>query len=69
MMNPVCYNYGIFNCIIIPLEEVKNMKNKYYNSYNNNRVNINECFVYNQKSELFTGENQNYCNICRQLFN
>ena len=69
MMNPICYNYGIFNCIIIPLEEVKNMKNKYYNSYNNNRVNINECFVYNQKSELFTGENQNYCNICRQLFN
>ena len=69
MMNPICYNYGIFNCIIIPLEEVKNMKNNYYNTYNNNIVNINECFIYNQKSELFTGENQNYCNICRQLFN
>ena len=23
---------------------------------------------YNQKSELFTGENINYCNICKQLF-
>ena len=68
MQNPICYNYGIFNCIIIPLEEVKNMKNKYYGT-NVNSVNINECFIYNQKSEMFTGENMNYCNICRQLFN
>ena len=68
MVNPVCYNYGIFNCIIIPLEEVKKMKNSYYRT-NDNRVNINECLFYNQKSELFTGENQNYCNICRKLYN
>ena len=44
------------------------MKNKYYGT-NVNSVNINECFIYNQKSEMFTGENMNYCNICRQLFN
>ena len=68
MENPVCYNYSIFNCIIIPLEEVKNMKNNYYGT-NVNNVNMQECFIYNQKSELFTGENMNYCNICRQLFN
>ena len=29
---------------------------------------IYECFYYNQKSELFTGDNKNYCNICKQLF-
>ena len=68
---PICYNYGIFNCIIFPLEEVKNMKIK--NNQNNgiqidNRVSIYECFCYNQKSDLFTGENKNYCNICKQLF-
>ena len=34
----------------------------------NNRVNLYECFFYNQKTELFTGENQNYCNICKQLY-
>ena len=68
MENPVCYNYSIFNCIIIPLEEVKNMKNNYYGT-NVNNVNMQECFIYNQKSEVFTGENMNYCNICRQLFN
>ena len=42
-----------------------------YNNYiqmNNNQVSIYECFYYNQKSELFTGDNKNYCNKCNQLF-
>jgi len=78
MENPVCYNYSIFNCIIIPLEEVKKMKNNsnqnnsmQINNFfinNNNRVSLYECFYYNQKSELFTGQNQNYCNICKQTW-
>ena len=70
--NPICYNYGIFNCLIFPLEEVKNMKNNSINNnniqINNNHVSIYECFCYNQKSDLFSGENKNYCNICRQLW-
>ena len=70
--NPICYNYGIFNCLIFPLEEVKNMKNNANKNnniqINNNCVSIYECFYYNQKSELFTGENRNYCNICKQLY-
>ena len=79
---PICYNYGIFNCIIFPLEEVKNMKNNFmlmqnnmrmgFNnninlSINNNRINLYDCFIYNQKTDKFTGENQNYCNICRKM--
>ena len=69
--NPICYNYGIFNVLIFPLEEVKNMK---INSMQNNNflmgneVSLEDCFIYNEKSELFTGENRNYCNICKQLF-
>jgi len=63
--NPICYNYGVFNCLIFPLEEVKNHKSA---QNNNNIVSIYDCFCYNQKSELFTGENRNYCNICKQLF-
>ena len=31
-------------------------------------VTINDCFLYNQKTDYFTGENKNYCNICRQLY-
>ena len=69
---PICYNYGIFNCLIFPLEEVKNMKNNVIQSnniqINNNCVTIYECFYYNQKSELFTGDNRNYCNVCKQLW-
>jgi len=70
--NPICYNYEIFNCLVFPLEEVKNTK---HNSMKNNNIQINsnilslmDCFYYNQKSELLTGENKNYCNICKKLF-
>ena len=72
MNYPICYNYGIFNVLIFPLEEVKNMRNS-MNRMNNamikntNVVNLYECFYYNQKTDLFTGENKNYCNICKKL--
>ena len=86
--NPICYNFGIFNCLIFPLEEVKNYKNKnlmqsffnmnYMNNMNkmsfmsnisqNNSVTLDDCFLYNQKTDLFTGENRNYCNVCKQLY-
>ena len=36
---------------------------------NNDVVNLYECFNYNQKTDYFQGENKNYCNICRQLWN
>ena len=72
--NPICYNYGIFNLLIFPLEEVKNMINNQslmniQNFYQGpkNAVNIDDCFTYNQKTDYFTGENKNYCNICKQL--
>ena len=73
LMNPICFNYQIFNCIIFPLEEVKNMKNNLMKNnnfmpFNSNMVSIYECFYYNQKSDFFTGENRNYCNICKQLY-
>ena len=72
---PICYNYGTFNLLIFPLEEIKNMKNNYNlmnfcNFYQGptNTVNIDDCFLYNQKTDLFTGENKNYCNLCKQLY-
>ena len=73
MVNPICYNYGIFNVLIFPLEEVKNMKlnilkQNNINMIQNNQVNLYECFSYNEKTDLFTGENKNYCNICKQLY-
>ena len=70
MNNPICYNYQIFNCLIFPLEEIRKMKNissQNINYINNNIVTLIDCFTYNQKSEIFTGQNQNYCNVCKQL--
>jgi ubiquitin C-terminal hydrolase len=70
--NPICYNYGIFNCLIFPLEEVKNLKlkNNMNQGINNsdNIVNIYDCFNFYQKSDLFTGDNKYFCNICKQLY-
>ena len=73
MLNPICYNYCIFNVIIFPLEEVRKMKNEMLqknNFYmnNNNIVNLYDCFYYNQKTDLFTGDNKNFCNICKLLY-
>ena len=68
LANPISYNYWIFNCIIIPLEEVKKMKNNYYKT-NDRRVSIKDCLLYDQKSKLFSGDNKNYCNICKKLCN
>ena len=70
--NSICYNYGIFNCLIFPLGDIKNLKNKSIvntsiNSHNcNNSISLYDCFLFNQKIELFYGDNQYYCNICKQ---
>ena len=43
------------------------MNNNIQFNYNNNSVSIYECLLFNQKTEYFTGDNKNYCNICNQL--
>ena len=66
---PICYNYQIFNCIIFPLEKVKNYKNQKNNlNRNNNSVTLYDCFDQQRDPEKFTGDNKNYCNICSQLY-
>jgi ubiquitin C-terminal hydrolase len=52
------------------LEEIKNIKmnnccNQTVQSLNFNVLSLNDCFFYNQKSEYFTGENQNFCHVCK----
>ena len=46
-MNPICYNYGIFNCLIFPLEEIKNMKN-------NNQIANNTGYYMNNSKYLIS---------------
>ena len=69
---PICYNYEKFNHLIFPLEEIKKMKNQklYFNNINmsqNNIINLDDCFTYNEKDEYLTVDNQMFCNLCKQL--
>ena len=69
--NSICFNYEMFDCLIFPLEEIKNIKDNYMKNNNiqnnNNYVTLNDCFNYNQRFAYYTGDNKNYCNACKQL--
>ena len=70
--NQVKYNFQVFSFVEFPLEKVnlycfnKGKRNK-YNMLNNKNpdVDLYECFEYNNNSELMTGDNQMYCNMCK----
>ena len=57
----LCYNYEMFNCLVFPLDEIKN-------EINSNNVTIIDCFNYIQKTQLFTGDKRNYCKKCEQVY-
>jgi ubiquitin C-terminal hydrolase len=59
--NILCYNYEMFNCLVFPLDEIKN-------EINSNNVTIFDCFQFIQKTQLFTGDKRNYCNKCEQVY-
>ena len=74
--NYIKFNFQVNPFIEFPLEEV----NKYCLSQNkimslinidgsNPEVNIYDCFEYYSKVDLMSGENQMYCNICKQCLN
>jgi ubiquitin C-terminal hydrolase len=62
--NRTIHNVQCFNILIFPLEEVRKFK-----GYNQNVVNIYDCFDYNQKQDFLMGENQISCNLCNRLSN
>ena len=68
------YNFQIYFFICFPLEEVRKNKiqsefnyNYNYNYNMINSVNIYDCFNYDRKKNLMTGENSMYCNNCKQI--
>ena len=64
----ISYSYEIFKILIFPLEEVRKNINQLNQGNNPNMITLYDSFSFNQKNEYFTGENKNYCNICRQIF-
>ena len=58
------HNVQCFNILIFPLEEVRK-----YKGYNQNIVNIHDCFDYNEKQDFMVGDNQISCNFCNRMSN
>ena len=51
------------------MEEVRKFKsqNNFNNfGYDNNEINIYDCFYYDQRINYLTGQNNMYCNYCGQ---
>ena len=81
-IEPICYNYGIFNILIFPLEEVRKYRLQIMQETNTNInlekianvVSLFECFFYNQKTDFFTAkgpkgiDNRQFCNVCKQNY-
>ena len=69
------YNYQTYFFLVFPLEEVRIFKSQnamnfnYNNYFNNNEVNIYDCFIYDQKITSMAGNNAMYCNYCKQTCN
>ena len=64
----ISYNYQIYFFLIFPLEEVRKFKlmnNNRFNNFNNNEVNIYDCFEFDKKYNFMAGENAMYCNYCK----
>ena len=65
--NSIVYNFQIYHSFIFPLQEVRNAKCMAMNNNMIDTVSIYDCFIHYQRRELLTGENQLYCNICKQI--
>ena len=69
----VKFNFQVYSFLEFPLQQV----NQYYfnngkrplftNDGKNPDVDLYECFEYNRKIDLMTGDNQMYCNQCNKL--
>ena len=67
----IFYNYQIYFFLLFPLEEVRKFKLESKNGfiYNNNIVDIYDCFNYEMRTNVMSGNNALYCNYCKQTCN
>ena len=72
----IFYNYQIYFFLLFPLEEVRKFKLMNNNGFINNNFNLNnnivdiyDCFNYDMRINLMSGNNAMYCNYCKQTCN
>ena len=67
------YNFQVYSFLEFPLQQVNSFfaslgkKPLFTNDGKNPDVDLYECFEYNRKIDLMSGDNQMYCNICNKL--
>jgi len=62
------YSFQTFNMQIFQLKKLKEDKlAKNQNYYYNDKLNLYDCFIYQQEGEDLYGENMIYCNTCKGL--
>ena len=64
------YNYQTYFFLVFPLEEIRKFKYNNMNQFiifgnNYNVVDIQDCFEYDRKINVMSGENSMYCNYCK----
>ena len=68
------YNFQTYNLLYFPLKKSKKKKKKKKKEENkdfeekNYILSLEDCFMYNEKVERFTGDNSMYCNVCNGLY-
>ena len=62
--NVITHNIQCYNILKMPLEEVRKFKQS-----QDNIVTIRDCFEYYQKFDYIMGQNQIFCNKCKQMSN
>ena len=63
------FNYQTYFFIVFPLEEVRKFKFGDNYLYNNNIVDIYDCFNYDRKINYMVADNSMYCNYCKKNCN
>ena len=68
------YDYQTYFFLDFPLEEIKIFKNQNMMlnnnfNFNDGGINIYDCFLYEQRVYYLAGQNQLFCNYCRQEAN
>ena len=66
MLEPIIYEFKIYNMLIFPLDEIK--KEKVKKNENINEISIYDCFEYYQTNKIMhTGEKKIFCKRCNKL--
>jgi ubiquitin C-terminal hydrolase len=68
------YNFQSYNLLYFPLKESKRYAVELKKASDKNfdekkyTLNLEDCFIYNEKVDHFSGDNAMFCNVCRDCF-